>query len=95
MTLLYVTSFGQSFALVIQLNHCSAFCTSPFLAQAWMTLLYVTSSGKCIPCFGMPDGQATHCKECKERGMVDGCGSLHLQVHFQVQVVCMSKTCYA
>ena len=29
------------------------------------------SCGKCIPCFGMPGGRATHCKECKEQGMVD------------------------
>ena len=29
------------------------------------------SCGKCIPSFGMPGGSATHCKECKEQGMVD------------------------
>ena len=29
------------------------------------------SCGKCRPSFGMPGGRATHCKECKEQGMVD------------------------
>ena len=29
------------------------------------------SCGKCTPSFGMPGGSATHCKECKEQGMVD------------------------
>ena len=29
------------------------------------------SCGKCLPCFGLPEGKATHCKECKEQGMVD------------------------
>ena len=29
------------------------------------------SCGKCVPYFGMPGGRATHCKECKEQGMVD------------------------
>ena len=28
------------------------------------------SCGK-SPCFGLPSGRATHCKECKEQGMVD------------------------
>ena len=29
------------------------------------------SCGKSQPHFGMPGGRATHCKECKEQGMVD------------------------
>ena len=29
------------------------------------------SCGKRIPCFGMPGGKATHCKGCKQQGMVD------------------------
>ena len=29
------------------------------------------SCGKCTPSFGMLGGSATHCKECKDEGMVD------------------------
>ena len=29
------------------------------------------SCGRCHPSFGMPGGRATHCKECKEQGMVN------------------------
>ena len=29
------------------------------------------SCGKCRPSFGMLGGSATHCKECKDEGMVD------------------------
>ena len=28
------------------------------------------SCGKCVPSFGMLGGRATHCKECKDEGMV-------------------------